>query len=178
MANEWTPFPLLIFEYSAREKFVLPTERDLTTAQEAIDRTIDDLRIARERNSVKRAEFLEMQLEASETNLERLKNTIAKLTPKAKVKDYSLGYVDFSEYTKAEEDSKDWLNTNDSRINEAKLALNLLGNHVKLGDIILDKNQVGKLAYNEIQALYQEVRAMTFPNPDRLPFLNLLSETP
>lgn len=170
--REWRAFPIYIFTTSDGEKFMLPTDRDLNSIDEQIQQAQSNLNRAKEKNSIDQVKLFEAQVEALMFNKERLVSTVEKLKPLSTKKDYHLSWPDFGEFTMAEEDSKDWI-AGEPRVNEAQLSLNILGGRVRRDGIELTKEQVKSLDLQEAKKLWEEMKAMIYPNSERLPFLRL-----
>jgi hypothetical protein len=168
--REWRDFPLYVYVTEDNERFVLPTERDLKMSTESVNQLMSDIDQAQKQGKDDQVKLLQGALERGRFARERLIAAIEDCKSKAVLRPFKISWPTFGEFLKAEEDSKDWI-SGEPRIDESKLALNVLAGRVMLDGMPLGREQVQALRYDEAKRLWEEMKAMVYPNTDRLPFL-------
>lgn len=173
--RKWRAFPLHVYEQEG-EEFVLTTSRDQKLATEATAQIVNDIELHRSRNDEERVKLAELTLARHKRNVEILVERTETLRSQAVEHRFELAKPTYGEFLDAEELSKDWVN-GEPRVNESKLSLVLLQGHVKLDGEVFDDRAVRDLSPEIGSRLWNELKAMAYPNPERLPFLNSHSTT-
>ena len=173
MEKTWKPFPLYIYTHDSGDTFILPTSRNMLSIQETRANLERELEVAESKAQTQLAQSLRESIERIDRQNEDVLSRTETLKSDEKTvrKDYFVSEPSFDEYITAEEASKDWVN-GEPKISDSRLARYLLGNNVKLGDIVLTREQVGQMKFAEINVLWTEIKTMLYPNSERLPFLN------
>ena len=169
----WRPFDLFIYSHEAGD-FLLPTELDLESIDETKRKIALDLSREKDQETIKVFKQAIEDLDYKKADILRVSKKL-ETDPKTKKKVVEIRKPSYGEYLDGCSEATDWV-TGEQRVNDSRLSLILMNGRVKIDGVVLDTQGIKNLDPDEGSYLWRRMKTIMFVNPDRLPFLNSLSE--